>query len=120
MALDNLRPDEVHDFYSELRRHRRSADEFVVADSDLFCLCELSGLHRNLTGLPRTDDDLDIARWASVHARSHHFDHFCRRILLHSEGTEGPEWQTVGARSDADVARILKYVVELQSGARLP
>jgi hypothetical protein len=92
------------------------SEEFVVTDSDLFCLCELSGLHRNLVGLPRSGDDLDVAAWASAHARPHHFEHFCRRILLHSRGTEGPEWQAACDRSDASVARILRHVVALHAG----
>jgi hypothetical protein len=93
------------------------ADEYIIADSDLLCLCELSGLHRSLMGLPRSEDDVDIARWAAMHARPHHFEHFCRRILLHSNGANGPEWEAVCARSDAAVARILKHVVELGPGS---
>ena len=91
-------------------------DEFVVTDSDLLCLCELSGLHRSLVGLPRTGSDLDVAQWAVTHAKPHHFEHLCRRILLHSKGTAGPEWKAASDRSDDAVSRILKTVVALRAG----
>src|SRR5262245_22143086 len=94
------------------------ADEYVVADSDEFCLCELSGIQRGVVGLPRTGNDIDIARWAWTSARPHHFEHLCRRIMLHTNGTTGPEWQAVAARSDAVVRDILEHLVEFEDEAR--
>jgi hypothetical protein len=92
-------------------------DEYIIADSDLLCLCELSGLHRSLIGLTRIENDIDIARWAAMHTRPRHLEHFCRRIPLHSTGAKGAKWEAACGRSDAAVARILKHVVELRAGS---
>jgi hypothetical protein len=89
------------------------ADEYVIADSDEFCLCELSAMQRGVTGLPRTDTDIDIARWAWAYARPHHFEHFCRRVILHAGRTDAAEWQAACARSDDGVARILDAVLQM-------
>jgi hypothetical protein len=92
-------------------------DEYVIADSDEFCLCELSAMQRGVTGLPRTMTDLDIARWAWTNARPHHFEHFCRRIILHAGRNNEAEWQAAAARSDDGVARILDYALEMTARA---
>jgi hypothetical protein len=91
-----------------------AADEYVVADSDEFCLCELSAVHHGTTGLPRTDSNGNIAHWAWANARPHHFEHFCRRILLHAGRKSEDAWQAACARSDEVVRRILEHVFALQ------
>lgn len=88
-------------------------DEHFISDSDEFCLCELSGLQRNLHGLPRTQPDMDVARWAFAHARPHHFEHLCRRILLHAGIESRSALQSAIAKSDHAVKRILLRAVEL-------
>jgi hypothetical protein len=93
-----------------------AADEYVVADSDEFCLCELSSVSRGLTGLPRNETAMDIAGWAFAYARPHHFEHFCRRILLHSGLTRESDWQAACAKSDQAVSRIFEYMLEHQAG----
>lgn len=91
------------------------ADEYVVSDSDEFCLCELSAVSRGLSGLPRTEAAVDIAAWAFACARPHHLEHFGRRILLHSGRSRENEWRTACAMSDQAVGRIFDYILERQA-----
>src|SRR5262249_46447863 len=93
-------------------------DEHVIIDSDEFCLCELSAMQRGVTGLPRGAVDVDIASWAWTNARPHHFEHFCRRVVLHAGSSDAPALAAAKARSDEVVARILHRVLELQAAAR--
>jgi hypothetical protein len=92
-----------------------ASEEYVITDSDEFCLCELSGLARSLTGLPRTGDDLDIVKWAWAHARPHHVEHFCRRIFLHAGRVSEAEWRSACTQSDEAVERILNHLVDLRA-----
>ncbi len=90
-----------------------AADEYVVADSDEFCLCELSAIQRGTTGLPRNWPDIDIARWAWAQARPHHLEHFCRRIFLHAGRRSQDDWHAACVRSDEAVRRILDQLLEM-------
>lgn len=93
------------------------AEEYVVTDSDEFCLCELSSMQHGVHGLPRRNVDLDVAAWAWAHARPHHFEHFCRRILMHTGRKQGDAWQHVGAQSDATVRRVLEELLSREAAS---
>jgi len=93
-------------------------DEYIVADSDEFCACELSSIQRPAVSLPRSSViDEDVALWAASAARSQHFENLARRIILHSGGTEGKAWAAACAESDQAINRILNRVLELKLGA---
>lgn len=89
-----------------------AADEYVVSDSDEFCLCELSSVSRGLTGLTRNETAVDIADWAFAYARPHHLEHFGRRILLHAGRSRENDWRAACATSDREVGRILGYILD--------
>lgn len=95
------------------------ADEHVVIDSDEFCVCELSGLQRQMPGLKRTYNGRDIATWAWSSAQPYHLEHFCRRIFLHAGRSDAESWAAACARSDAAVAQVFKHLLALQAGAAL-
>jgi hypothetical protein len=90
------------------------SDEYVVTDSDEFCVCELSSMQRSLTALQRQPDYKDIAEWAWNSARPHHLEHFSRRIILHAGSTDGPEWAAALNRSDASVKRIFEHLLDFE------
>jgi hypothetical protein len=92
-------------------------DEYVVTDSDEFCVCELSSIQRALIGLPRQSDNRDVAEWAWSSARPHHLEHFSRRILLHAGTTNGPEWTSALSRCDAAVKRIFEHLLNFEISA---
>jgi hypothetical protein len=94
-------------------------DEYIIADSDEFWACELSGTERQSRGLPRNEIDADVASWASVVAKPHHFENFARRIVLHGDRVDETSWSRICAQSDEAVYRILQRVLEIKSGARL-
>jgi hypothetical protein len=98
------------------------SDEYIVTDSDEFCLCELSSMQRDLVGVARTDDDRDIAEWAWEAARHHHLEHLSRTVYLHAGRTDTKAWRAAGAESDAAVQRIFDYFLTLEVSAqrRLP
>jgi hypothetical protein len=89
-------------------------DEYVIWNSDEFCLCELSSRQRALMGLLRQPNNRDIAQWAWTSARAHHLEHFSRRIFLHSDGMEGPEWEGAVNRSDAAVNRVFAHLLDFE------
>jgi hypothetical protein len=95
-------------------------DEYFIADSDEFCLCELSSMQRLLHGLRRQPDNRDVAEWAWSTARPHHLEHFSRRIILHAGEIEGPEWAVALSRCDDAAKRIFEHLLdfEIRAGFR--
>jgi hypothetical protein len=92
-------------------------DEYVVENSDEFCVCELSSMQRTLDGMPRQPRTRGIASWAWNNARAHHLEHFARRIFLHTDGAKGPEWIEVSKRSDAVVNRVFAHLLDFERNA---
>jgi hypothetical protein len=83
------------------------ADTHIIQDSDEFLACELSDAKRRINAMARSGEDIDIARWAQIHANDHHRELLTVPIRLHSGDISGPEWQAALAQSDDVVARVL-------------
>jgi hypothetical protein len=87
------------------------SEEHIVVDSDEFCACELSGLERDLGGLPRDELDKDVAQWAHLAAKPHHLENFVRHIVLRGELNDVTGWTKACAQADGAVRRILQDVL---------
>ena len=90
-------------------------DEYIVVDSDEFCACELSGLERPGTGLPRGEIDESVADWLAAAARPQHFENLARRIFLRAEQSDDLVWRDACWRSDDAVRRIFDRVLNLKT-----
>jgi hypothetical protein len=90
-------------------------DEYVVLDSDEFCAVEMSGLDRVCRSLPQPTSDRGYVDWAKDHAKPHHIELFCHRILLRGEHTDEAAWRSVSAQSDEVAGRILRWLVDAHS-----
>jgi hypothetical protein len=91
-------------------------EEHIVADSDEFCACELSGLEREIRGLPRTNVENEIVRWAYADAKPHHFENFVRHIVLRGELYDEVKWRETCEQADGAVSRILHGVLDRARG----
>ena len=93
-----------------------SESEHVVSDSDELCLFELSGRERALTA--PTVGEFSIAKWAVQRAKPHHFEHVCRRVILHSGMNNTTEWTRVQNDSDRAIRDILRTALELKAAPK--
>jgi hypothetical protein len=91
------------------------ADEYIVADSDEFCACELSGLERAGPGLPRGQIDDSVASWMAAAAKPQHFENLARRIFLRAERNDDQVWRDACWHSDEAVHRIFHRIMDMKA-----
>lgn len=83
------------------------AEMYVIQDSDEFLACELSDAKRRINAMPRTGNDIDIARWAYFNSNAQHRELIKIPIRMHDGATSSPAWTATLAESDAVVDGVL-------------
>lgn len=90
-------------------------DEYVVADSDEFCACELSGMERAGPGLPRGQIDECVASWLAAAGKPQHFENLARRIFLRAERHDDQVWRDACVASDEAIHRIFHSMMDMKA-----